>query len=175
MAALVRACQAGEVPAKVEVVVASGTGSDAEASAQSLGVKTQVVLPGEEYGARLLEALSGCDWICLAGFLRILPQVVLARFPNRVLNIHPSLLPKYGGKGMYGHHVHEAVLAGGELESGCSIHYVNEQYDDGAVILQKICPVLPDDTPESLAARVLVLEHMAYPEALAKVIRDRSC
>jgi phosphoribosylglycinamide formyltransferase-1 len=104
----------------------------------------------------------------------VLPLEVLSLFPNRVLNIHPALLPKFGGKGMYGHHVHEAVLAAGEAESGCSVHFVNERYDEGAVILQKVCPVLPDDTPDTLAARVLVLEHQAYPEALAKVIRDRS-
>jgi len=175
MAAIIEACRRGDVPATVAVVIPSGAGSEAESNAIALGVCTQVVKPGEEYGARLLEALEGCEWVCLAGYLRILPQEVLDRFPDRVLNIHPSLLPKYGGKGMFGHYVHEAVLQAGESESGCSVHLVNENYDDGRVILQKRCPVLPDDTPETLAARVLKLEHRAYPEALTKVIFDRSC
>ncbi|HSI73564.1 MAG TPA: formyltransferase family protein, partial [Fimbriimonas sp.] len=91
--------------------------------------------------------------------------------PNRVLNIHPALLPKFGGKGMYGRRVHEAVLAAGETESGCTIHLVTPVYDEGPIILQKTCPVLEGDTPETLATRVLQVEHEAYPEALAKVIR----
>jgi phosphoribosylglycinamide formyltransferase-1 len=174
MAEIVEACRRGDVPAIVSVVIASAAGSDAGVVAGNLGVRTAVVLPGEEYGPRLLEKLEGCEWLCLAGFLRILPSEVLNRFPDRVLNIHPSLLPKYGGKGMYGRHVHEAVLSGGETESGCTVHLVNEKYDDGEIVLQKRCPVLPDDTPETLAARVLKLEHEAYPEALTKVILDRS-
>jgi phosphoribosylglycinamide formyltransferase-1 len=174
MAALVKACQSGLVPAEVVLVVASGHGSDAEKTAQDLGVPTLVVPAGENYGERLSSTLKDCDWLCLAGFLRILPGEVLKLFPDRVLNIHPSLLPKFGGKGMYGHHVHEAVLAAGERESGCTVHYVNEHYDDGKIILQKRCVVEPGDTPETLAARVLVLEHKAYPEALAKVIDERS-
>lgn len=174
MRALVEGCRQGKAPATVNIVIASAAGSDAEAAATSLGIRTAVVVPGADYGQRLISELIGCDWLCLAGFLRILPKEVLDYFPNRVLNIHPALLPKFGGKGMYGHHVHEAVLAARESESGCSVHFVNEQYDDGAIILQKTCPVLPDDTPETLAARVLVLEHQAYVEALAKVILDRS-
>ncbi len=174
MAAIASACLRGEIPASVSMVIASAAGSGALDVAQQLGISTKVVVPGEQYGPRLLEALEGCDWLCLAGFLRILPTEVLDHFPNRVLNIHPSLLPKFGGKGMYGHHVHEAVLAAGESESGCTVHLVNERYDDGMIILQKKCAVLPDDSPDVLAARVLVLEHLAYPEALTKVIRDRS-
>lgn len=172
MAALVRACREGTVPAEVSLVVASGANSGAEAVARELGVETAVVLPGDAYGERLVQALGACDWVCLAGFLRILPREVLERFPNRVLNIHPSLLPKFGGKGMFGHHVHEAVLTAGETESGCTVHYVNEKYDDGAVILQRSCAVMPDDTPDTLADRVLKLEHQLYAEALAKVIRE---
>lgn len=174
MAAIVRACQSGSVSAMVNVVVAPASGTQAEATAAELGVPVAVVGPGDDYGSRLVEALEGCEWLCLAGFLRILPGEVLNHFPNRVLNIHPSLLPKFGGKGMYGHHVHEAVLAAGEVESGCSVHLVNEKYDDGAIILQKSCPVELDDTSDTLAARVLKLEHEAYPEALAKVIFERT-
>lgn len=135
-----------------------------------MGVRAAVIEPGEDYGARLLAELGSCDWICLAGYLRLLPSEVLARFPNRVLNIHPALLPKFGGKGMYGQRVHEAVIAAGETESGCTVHYVNEQYDEGAIILQRRCPVEAVDTAETLAARVLEQEHLAYVEALAKLL-----
>lgn len=174
MAAIIRSCKDGTVPGNVQVVIASGPQSDALGVAQELGISTKVVLPGEEYGPRLLEALEGCDWLCLAGYLRILPVEVLHHFPNRVLNIHPSLLPKFGGKGMYGRHVHEAVIAAGETESGCTVHIVSEKYDEGPAVLQLKCPVQPDDTPETLAARVLKLEHQAFSEALARLIRDRS-
>jgi len=170
MAAIIIACREGRVPASVGVVVAPASSTPAEAIAIDLGVRTVVVPPGDAYGLRLIEALGDCNWICLAGFLRILPPEVLLRYPNRVLNIHPSLLPKFGGKGMYGHHVHEAVIAAGERESGCTVHFVNERYDEGAVILQKTCPVNAVDTPETLASRVLELEHQAFPEALSKVI-----
>lgn len=113
-----------------------------------------------------MEAFRGADFICLAGFMKLLPSEVLRAFPNRVLNIHPALLPKFGGKGMYGHHVHEAVLAAGEKESGCTVHLVTDQYDEGEILVQLCCPVRATDTPESLAARVLELEHRAYPEAV---------
>lgn len=95
-------------------------------------------------------------------------------FPDRVLNIHPSLLPKYGGKGMYGIRVHEAVLAAGDSESGCTVHLVNEVYDDGAVLVQLRCPVEPGDTPETLAARVLECEKQAFPMAINKVLDGRT-
>jgi phosphoribosylglycinamide formyltransferase-1 len=174
MAAIVRACQSGEIPGEVKVVIPSGADSGAEGVAQGLGIRTQVVLPGEQYGERLLEALEECDFVCLAGYLRILPNAILERFPGRVLNIHPSLLPKFGGKGMYGIRVHQAVVAAGETESGCTVHLVTEHYDEGPVVLQLKCEVRPEDTPEDVAANVLKLEHRAYPEALRKVIEDGS-
>lgn len=166
------ACSRGEVPGRVALVVGTRQDSGAIEWAREAGLPIVVVEPGEGYGPRLLDALkqASVDWICLAGYLRLLPAEVLQAFPNRVLNIHPALLPKHGGKGMYGMHVHEAVLAAGEDESGCTVHYVTEHYDEGAPILQMRCPVFPGDTPESLAARVLVLEHRAYPEALRRVL-----
>jgi phosphoribosylglycinamide formyltransferase-1 len=106
----------------------------------------------------------------LAGYLRLLPVEVLRKFPGRVLNIHPALLPKFGGKGMYGRHVHEAVIASGDSESGASVHLVDERYDEGQVLVQRRCSVLPDDTPQSLAARVLKEEHLAYVEALQRLL-----
>jgi phosphoribosylglycinamide formyltransferase-1 len=169
MRALVEACRDGRVPnAQVAVVVASNENAPALAVARELGVRT-CVAPNE--ADALLAAFQGCDAICLAGFLRLLPAELLRQFPDRILNIHPALLPKFGGKGMYGMHVHEAVVAAGETESGCTVHLVNERYDEGRILLQKRCPVLPDDTAETLAARVLVLEHQAFPEALAEVLR----
>jgi len=170
MAAIAEACRDGRLPARVGVVIAPKPESPALGRAAELGLKTAVVEPGEGYGPRLLEVLKGCDLVCLAGYLRLLPKEVLDAFPNKILNIHPALLPKFGGKGMYGHHVHEAVLAAGETESGCTVHYVNEHYDEGAIILQRRCPVLPGDTPETLAARVLVEEHLAYVEAIKSLI-----
>ncbi|MGB1126004.1 MAG: phosphoribosylglycinamide formyltransferase [Phycisphaeraceae bacterium] len=108
---------------------------------------------------------ANADLLILAGFLSLL--VIPDDFSSRVLNIHPSLLPKFGGKGMHGHHVHEAVLAAGEATSGCTVHLADNTYDTGPPLLQKICPVLPDDTADKLADRVFELECDAYPEAIS--------
>ncbi len=109
------------------------------------------------------------DVVCLAGFLSLL--VIPDDFVGRVLNIHPSLLPKFGGKGMHGRHVHEAVLAAGETTTGCTVHLADNTYDTGPVVLQRSCDVLLGDTPEALAARVFELEKQAYPEAITRVAR----
>lgn len=111
------------------------------------------------------------DLIVLAGFLRLVPAAMVRAYADRIVNIHPALLPKFGGKGMYGAHVHKAVLAAGEKESGITIHYVNERYDEGRHIAQFRCPVLPDDTPETLAARVHTLEHAHYPAVVAELVK----
>ena len=108
--------------------------------------------------------------IVLAGFLWLVPTDLIRAFPGRIINIHPALLPKYGGKGMYGRHVHEAVIASGDRESGISIHYVNEVYDEGRIILQEKCEVKPDDTPESLAQRIHQLEYRHYPLLIEKLL-----
>ena len=117
---------------------------------------------------KLLRRLQdeGTDFIVLAGFLWLVPPCITAAYPNRIVNIHPALLPAYGGKGMYGHHVHEAVLAAGEQQSGITIHYVNDRYDSGDIIFQATCPVLPDDTPDTLAARVHELEYRHFPRVI---------
>ena len=133
---------------------------------------SQNQFPDEEsFAAAMLSALRGrgVDFIALAGYLKRVPSSVVAAFRNRIVNIHPALLPRFGGPGMYGHHVHAAVLAAGEKVSGASVHYVDEEYDRGPVILQKTVPVLPGDTPESLAARILAVEHELYPEALRMI------
>ena len=110
------------------------------------------------------------DFIVLAGFLWLMPSFITAAWPNKIVNIHPALLPAYGGKGMYGHHVNEAVIAAGEKESGITIHYVNDHYDQGAIIFQAKCPVLPTDTPDDLAARVHELEYRYFPQIIAETI-----
>ena len=110
------------------------------------------------------------DFIILAGFLWLMPPCITAAYPYRIINTHPALLPAYGGKGMYGHHVHEAVIAAREQESGITIHYVNEHYDEGAIIFQAKCPVLPADTPDDLAARIHELEYRYFPEIIEKTI-----
>ena len=121
---------------------------------------------------KLLRRLQdeGTDFIVLAGFLWLVPPCITAAYPNRIVNIHPALLPAYGGKGMYGHHVHEAVLAAGEQQSGITIHYVNDRYDSGDIIFQATCPVLPDDTPDTLAARVHELEYQHFPRVIEETV-----
>jgi phosphoribosylglycinamide formyltransferase-1 len=113
---------------------------------------------------------AGITFIVLAGFLWKLPVALIKAYQNKIINIHPALLPKYGGKGMYGHYVHEAVIKTAEKESGITIHYVDELYDHGQHIFQVTCPVLPDDTPEKLARRIHLLEHEYYPKVIEEVI-----
>jgi phosphoribosylglycinamide formyltransferase-1 len=124
----------------------------------------------------LLRELQGLrvDLVVLAGFLRLIPPDLVRAFPDRILNIHPALLPKYGGKGMYGHHVHKAVIAAGEVESGITIHRVNEHYDEGAILFQATCPVLPDDTPDTLAQRIHALEHAHYPRVVEEEVQRQT-
>ena len=111
------------------------------------------------------------DLVVLAGFLRLVPPGMVKAWPDRIVNIHPALLPKYGGKGMYGERVHKAVIAAGETESGITIHLVNEHFDEGRQLLQVKCVVLAGDTPETLAQRVHVLEHEHYPRAVEDLVR----
>ena len=110
------------------------------------------------------------DLIVLAGFMWLMPADLVRAFPNKIINIHPALLPKFGGKGMYGHFVHEAVAAAGETESGITIHYVNEHYDEGQIIFQASCRVAPSDTPDDIARSVQALEHIHYPRVVAEVL-----
>ena len=109
------------------------------------------------------------DLIVLAGFLLMIPENLLKAFPDRIINIHPALLPKFGGKGMYGSRVHEAVVASVEKESGITIHFVNENYDEGRIIFQAKCPVLPDDSPDDVAAKVHALEYEHFPRVIGEV------
>ncbi|HYE56256.1 MAG TPA: phosphoribosylglycinamide formyltransferase [Chitinophagaceae bacterium] len=127
-------------------------------------------------GDACTEALrkAGIDFIVLAGFLWKIPLKLISQYPNRIVNIHPALLPKYGGKGLYGHFVHEAVIAAGEKESGITIHYVDEHYDHGDHILQEKVTVEPHDTPESLARKIQQLEHRYFPAVIESVIQTQN-
>jgi len=142
--------------------------------AEKLGVPS-VVMAKEtlEHPDSLLAVLTEhkIDFIVLAGFLLKVPAEVIRSFPGRILNIHPALLPKHGGKGMYGNRVHEAVIHAGEKESGITIHLINEQYDEGAMVYQATCPVLPDDTPDVLAARIHILEYEHYPRVIDETLK----
>lgn len=143
------------------------------ARAEKYGIKTlELDRRADDFQDRLGESLKEVDFIVLAGYLSILEPQLIKSFPNRIINIHPSLLPKYGGMGMYGMNVHEAVLANGETESGCSCHLVNEKVDQGRVLVQKKVAVKPGDTPASLRDRILPLEHICLVEGLLKVISE---
>lgn len=140
--------------------------------AKDLGVKS-VTLGREAFvsGEKVLQLLNEyrIDAIVLAGFLLKMPALVIGKYPNKIINIHPALLPKYGGKGMYGHHVHQAVKDAGETESGITIHYVNENYDEGNIIFQTSCAVSPEDTPNDIAEKVHALEYAHFPRVVEKV------
>lgn len=113
------------------------------------------------------------DLVVLAGFLLRIPDDMLAAYPQRIVNIHPSLLPKYGGKGMYGDKVHQAVVAAGEKESGITIHYIDGHFDEGVTIFQAKCPVLPDDTPKEVAHKVHALEYEHYPKVIEQILAEK--
>ena len=110
------------------------------------------------------------DWIVLAGFLWLIPDYILKAFPQRIINIHPALLPAYGGKGMFGMKVHESVIKSGEKQSGITIHHVNEKYDEGDIIFQATCQVQPGDTPEMLAAKIHELEYEYFPVVIGRLV-----
>ena len=110
------------------------------------------------------------DFIVLAGFLWLIPPYLFQHYPDRIINIHPALLPKYGGKGMYGHFVHEAVHLAKDTHSGITIHFVNEKYDEGSIVFQERCEILPSDQPEDIAKKVQVLEHSYYPTVIDQLV-----
>lgn len=167
MRAIVSACQDGRLPARVVCVVCP---KETPATAFAAAAEIPIVIP-DDFGAM---SDYRPDLVCLAGYMRLVPHEIVAQYEDRMLNIHPALLPKFGGKGMWGMAVHEAVLAAGERESGCTVHFVSEHYDEGNILLQMKCNVDPAETPESLAAKVLKLEHECYVQAIAMWIRSRS-
>ena len=136
----------------------------------SLTLTREEFARGEEL-ARLMKE-RGIDFIVLAGFLLRVPEALIEAYPGRIVNIHPALLPKYGGKGMYGDRVHRAVVEAGERESGITIHLIDEQYDRGTTVFQAKCPVLPEDTPDDVARKVHALEYAHYPEVIGQLLAD---
>lgn len=181
MRAIIEACQARRIPESA-VVAVIGARDDAPAlqTARELGVSTAVVNPKEfpdadTYGDALLWVLQRAqpDLICLAGYMRLLPKPIVEAFPLQVMNIHPALLPLFGGKGMYGLKVHQAVIESGMKVTGCTVHFVDEGYDTGPIILQRCVSVLDNDTPETLAARLLSVEHETYIEAIRLFVQDK--
>lgn len=162
------ACARGELPARVVRVIA-GRDCPGVERARGLGLPCEVVtgeIPADRLGA-MLEA-EGAGWVVLAGYLRLVR--IPRGFEGRVVNIHPALLPAFGGTGMHGMHVHRAVLASGARVSGCTVHLCDERYDRGPIVLQRRCAVMEGDTPETLAARVFEQECLAYPEALRRLV-----
>lgn len=153
-----------EAPARVVLVMTNRPDARALEVAATHGVDT-AVLHDHADASQWLAPLERhqVDLIVLAGYLKLVPASVVARYRDRIVNIHPALLPAHGGRGMYGHRVHEAVLANGDRESGATVHLVDEVYDRGAILAQRRVPVLPGDTPERLAARVLEAEHQLLP------------
>ncbi len=148
--------------------------------AEQAGIDTMVISPSdfggsEEFGEKLIETYKRfeIDYVVLAGYLKMIPPNVIEDYRNKIINIHPALLPLFGGKGMYGIRVHQAVLESGMKVSGATIHFVDEEYDRGPIIAQKTVPVYSDDTPESLAARVLEVEHTLFPDAIELIAEGR--
>ena len=141
---------------------------------QKLSIKTVLFNKKELYESAFLEAIisTNPDLIVLAGFLLKIPEKMVSVFENRIINIHPSLLPKYGGKGMYGLNIHKEVILNKEKFSGLTIHYVNKEYDKGAVIFQKKIKINKKETPESLSSKVLKLEHENYPLIIEKILNN---
>lgn len=167
---------AGKLDARIEVVISSTSNAFALERARNAGIDTHVVRrrdfdTQEAFSDAVTEIIDRyeVDLILGAGYLQryIFPE----KYEGRMLNVHPGLLPSYGGKGMYGHHVHEAVIAAREKESGCSVIIADHEYDHGPTIVEKRVPVLPDDTPETLAARVFEAECEAYPEGVRIMAR----
>jgi phosphoribosylglycinamide formyltransferase 1 len=173
--AILNAITAGRVSGQVAVVIGSLKGAPALDAASSAGVETVVVgtanRTDDEYGAVLLRAITkrDVDLIVLAGYMRRLPDALTTAFAGRIINIHPSLLPAFGGHGMYGRKVHEAVREAGVTESGCTVHVVDNEYDHGPVVAQRRVDVLADDSVDDIAARVLGAEHSLLVDVLADI------
>lgn len=165
----------GLLDARIQIVVSSRSDVAGVGRARDAGLPVTVVdrkaHRDEAFHAGITEAIGDVDLVCMAGFLSLwrIPDA----YTGRVINIHPALLPEFGGAGMYGHHVHDAVLAAGRTESGCTVHFCDNQYDHGPVIVQRRVPVLPGDTPDVLAARVFEQECLAYPEAVELFAQKR--
>jgi phosphoribosylglycinamide formyltransferase-1 len=178
--AILDAIRNGELPARITVALSNRADAGALDLARANSIPaihlTQKSFSTEEaFAAALMETLHAhaADFIALAGYLKKVPASVVRQFRNRILNIHPALLPAFGGPGMFGHHVHEAVLAAGVKVSGATVHLVDEEYDHGPIVCQKCVAVSREDTPETLAQKVLNIEHEIYPTTLKAFAEGR--
>lgn len=161
--------------AQVSIIVANNPNAYVLERAKRLGVDSlYVTKAGFMEADALIEELRKreIDIIVLAGFLLLIPQKLIDAYPNRIVNIHPALLPKHGGKGMYGDRVHEAVVAAGDTESGITIHLIDQDYDKGTTFFQATCPVLPTDTPHDVAEKVHALEYKHFPHVIEEILRS---
>ncbi len=176
--AVIDGIKSGAIDGKICLMIATSSSAYAIERAKANGIPYRIITKKGSGGLEAAyearhEALmqAAPDIIVLAGYLGILLPKTIAAFPQRIINIHPALLPKHGGKGMHGHFVHEAVLASGDNKSGATVHFVDEGVDSGAIILQEEVPVIEGDTPETLAARVLKTEHKILPKAVAMLCK----
>ena len=163
----------GSHTGKVALIVSNKADAGVLAIAAEYNIPTLVINRKGFYETEeILDVLNSheIDFVVLAGFLWLAPGYLVKAFKGKIVNIHPALLPKYGGKGMYGHHVHEAVKAAGEKESGITIHLVNEHYDEGDIIFQTTCPLEPNDSAEDIARKVLALEHHHFPKIIEQLL-----
>ncbi len=178
--ALLDAEDGGTLGARIVLVISNRSKAFALKRAKSSGREAMVLRARDfetenAYADELLSVLKdrGIELICLAGYLKRLPAKLVAEFRGRILNIHPGPLPRFGGQGMFGHHVHESVIASGVRESGPTVFFVDEEYDTGAIIAFTPVPVQPGDTPDTLARRVLAAEHLLYPRVVAAVVKGQ--
>lgn len=161
--------------AEVSFIIANNPNAFVLERAKRLGIESAVVTKAEFMEADGVIAMlqeRNIDFVVLAGFLLLVPQKLIQAYPGRIVNIHPALLPKHGGKGMYGDNVHKAVVECGDTESGITIHLIDEQYDKGTTFFQAKCPVLPTDTYEDVAAKVHALEYEHFPHVIEEIMRD---
>ncbi len=166
--AILDAIAAGRLESEVVLVASNKEDAGALERGRAAGVRGEWIAPGDDYHDRLQALLDEVspDLVVLAGYLKLISAATVQAFKGRMLNIHPALLPGFGGKGMYGIHVHEAVLERGVKVTGVTVHLVDEEYDRGPIVAQVVVPVLDDDTPQTLQARVLEREHELYPRVL---------
>ena len=164
--------------AEVVIVISNNPSAYGLTRAEKANIKAVALdyknMDGKDYDAKMYNLIkeSEADLICLAGYLKKIPEKIVNEYKSRILNIHPALLPKFGGKGMYGHFVHEAVVKAKEKKSGATVHFADENYDTGSIIIQKEVPVYETDSADDVAKRVLVVEHEIFPKAIKKVIEN---
>ncbi len=175
-----KAIKNGKLNAEIVLVASNKADAKGLQKAMNMGYNTQVFdrskfVEGREFANFILEEFDRyrVEYVVLAGYLRKIPPRVIKSYHNKIINIHPALLPKFGGKGMYGLNVHQSVLEARETHTGVTVHFVDDKYDHGEIIMQKSIPVFDDDTPEKLSTRVLKLEHSFYPEVLESISKQK--